>query len=72
MSNGKGDAPRPLSVDTETFKSNWEQTFGNTPEDNRARISASLDEIREEIGKLRNSLDNCEYSGLPHTASYEN
>lgn len=25
--NGKGDAPRPIVVDTETFKKNWEQTF---------------------------------------------
>lgn len=28
-STGKGDTPRPLSVNTEIFKSNWEQTFGN-------------------------------------------
>lgn len=25
--NGKGDIPRPIVVDTETFKKNWEQTF---------------------------------------------
>lgn len=25
--NGKGDSPRPISVDGETFKKNWEQTF---------------------------------------------
>jgi hypothetical protein len=61
MSAGKGDTPRPLSVNTEIFKSNWEQTFGNIPEDTRAQISASLDEV----------VYNCEYSGLPHTASYE-
>lgn len=28
MSNGKGDSPRPLSVDKETFASNWERAFG--------------------------------------------
>lgn len=28
MSNGKGDTPRPYSVDQETFKSNWERAFG--------------------------------------------
>ena len=87
MSAGKGDTPRPLSVDTETFKSNWEQTFGNTPEDNRARISASIEEIKlinekieqhkaaKELTELSQKMglyDNCEYSGLPHTASYEN
>jgi len=42
MSNGKGDTPRPFSVDQETFASNWERVFNN-----------------------------CEYSGLPNTASYE-
>jgi hypothetical protein len=26
--NGKGDTPRPLSVDTETFSSNWDRIFG--------------------------------------------
>ena len=25
---GKGDSPRPLSVDQNTFASNWEATFG--------------------------------------------
>jgi len=71
MTNGKGDTPRPLSVDTETYSSNWERTFGNTPEKNRARISASLQEVKEEIDRLREIVDNCEYSGLPNTSSYE-
>lgn len=26
--NGKGDTPRPISVDQQTFVSNWERTFG--------------------------------------------
>lgn len=26
--NGKGDSPRPMSVDTETFNDNWERIFG--------------------------------------------
>lgn len=26
--NGKGDKPRPLSVDRETFETNWERAFG--------------------------------------------
>lgn len=25
--NGKGDMPRPIVVDQETYKKNWEQTF---------------------------------------------
>ena len=29
MSNGKGDTPRPLSVDIKTYKNNWEHIFGN-------------------------------------------
>ena len=27
MSNGKGDTPRPLSIDIKTYKSNWERIF---------------------------------------------
>jgi hypothetical protein len=35
--NGKGDTPRPIVVDPETFKKNWEQTFPPpTPEPNDA------------------------------------
>lgn len=26
--NGKGDTPRPLSIDIETFNNNWERIFG--------------------------------------------
>ena len=26
--NGKGDQPRPLSVDTQTFDNNWDSIFG--------------------------------------------
>lgn len=71
MTNGKGDTPRPLSVDTETYKNNWEQTFGNTPQKAQLRISESLQEVQREINRLRDIVDNCEYSGLPNTSSYE-
>ena len=90
MSNGKGDTPRPLSVDSKTYNNNWERTFGNTPEKNRERISASIQEIQQKIDELNDKVneqkklneltqevqktglyDNCEYSGLPHTSSYE-
>jgi hypothetical protein len=36
--NGKGDTPRPIVVDPETFKQNWEQTF---PPPERGRIIES-------------------------------
>lgn len=26
--NGKGDKPRPLSIDRDTFEKNWERAFG--------------------------------------------
>ena len=26
--NGKGDDPRPFSVDQDTYTNNWERTFG--------------------------------------------
>jgi len=71
MTNGKGDNPRPFSVDIETYKSNYERTFGNTPEKAQARISESLQEIQKEINRLKDIVDNCEYSGLPNTSSYE-
>jgi hypothetical protein len=35
---GKGDTPRPIVVDPETFKKNWEQTF---PPPERGRIIES-------------------------------
>lgn len=30
--SGKGSAPRPFSVDDETFTDNWHRTFGPKPE----------------------------------------
>lgn len=30
--SGKGDTPRPIHVDPETYASNWESTFGKKPE----------------------------------------
>lgn len=29
---GKGDTPRPLSVDKETFNTNWDAIFNTPPE----------------------------------------
>lgn len=28
--SGKGDIPRPYTVDSQTFSSNWERTFGQS------------------------------------------
>lgn len=30
--NGKGDTPRPLSVDVETFANNWDRIFNKKTE----------------------------------------
>lgn len=30
--NGKGDSPRPLSIDSITFASNWDRIFGKKQE----------------------------------------
>ena len=32
IQNGKGDSPRPLSVDKETFYDNWDRIFSNNDE----------------------------------------
>jgi hypothetical protein len=33
MSNGKGHAPRPFSIDQQTYRANWDRIFGTTPVD---------------------------------------
>lgn len=37
--NGKGDTPRPLSVDQKTFKNNWERTFSKNSLDRELTLS---------------------------------
>lgn len=32
---GKGDKPRPIIVDRETFDDNWEKTFGKKEEEKK-------------------------------------
>lgn len=41
--NGKGDAPRPITVDAETYRANWERTFGNPPEPEGNEAPAFID-----------------------------
>lgn len=37
--NGKGGAPRPLSVDQKTFENNWERTFSKNQLDRDLSMS---------------------------------
>lgn len=67
MSNGKGDKPRPISVDSKTYENNWERTFGSSTKS----IDKRLEELQHDINVIREKLDNCEYSGLPTPESYD-
>jgi hypothetical protein len=42
--NGKGDTPRPLSVDAGTWQQRWARTFGQTPMRGFAASVAEPDE----------------------------
>ena len=66
MSNGKGDTPRPLSVDSKTFEDNWERVFGSK----QKKLEKKIQDLQADIDKVRDMLDH--YSGLPSTASYDN
>ena len=51
--NGKGDAPRPFSVDRQTFASNWERAFGGkTDDDDTCAYSGLLTVSSYETGSL--------------------
>jgi len=39
---GKGDSPRPFSVDPSTFTSNWEATFGKKKTEGEKQAEAFL------------------------------
>jgi hypothetical protein len=59
MSNGqagKGDTPRPFSVDQDTYANNWERVFGNKDDDTCAysglRNTSSYDSRSIEIQRL--------------------
>ena len=60
MSNGKGDTPRPLSVDRETFDNNWDKIFGNkeeTCEYSGLPAVTSYEELQEEINKVKEKIE---------------
>lgn len=54
MSNGKGDSPRPLSVDQKTFADNWDRIFKNsdTCEYSGLLNTSSYDEPHKEYAEL--------------------
>jgi hypothetical protein len=64
MSNGKGDTPRPISVDSRTYENNWERTFGTK----KKKFDEKVQALQADIDKVRELLDH--YSGLPSTQSY--
>ncbi len=37
--SGKGDTPRPIAVDQDTFAANWERTFGAKAEASSHKVS---------------------------------
>jgi hypothetical protein len=55
MSNGKGDTPRPLSVDQQTFSSNWDRIFNSTCEYSGLPNTSSYDESDKEYNEIRAS-----------------
>lgn len=65
MTNGKGDTPRPISVDSRTYENNWERTFGTK----KKKFDQKVQALQADIDKVRDMLDH--YSGLPSTSSYE-
>lgn len=42
---GKGSTPRPFEIDSETYSSNWERTFG------QAKSDDSLTKVENENGQ---------------------
>lgn len=53
MSNGKGDTPRPISVDNRTFENNWERTFGSK----QKKLDKKIQDLQADIDKVRDILE---------------
>ena len=53
MSNGKGDAPRPMSIDKRTFDTNWERIF----QTQKKKIDKQVQEVQEEINRVKEMLE---------------
>ena len=43
--NGKGDTPRPMQIDKQTFSNNWDRIFKSNT------MTPKVQEEKEEIGK---------------------
>lgn len=56
--NGKGDKQRPLSVDQETFASNWDRAFSKNEicEYSGLPTPVTVESIQKEITELSNKL----------------
>jgi hypothetical protein len=62
-SAGKGDTPRPLSVDMETYTSNWERIFGTKTECEYSGLPSvnayehfTIEEIKADLDKLEQKI----------------
>lgn len=47
--NGKGDTPRPMSVDRRTFSMNWERIF----QTQKKKVDKQVEELQSEIDKVK-------------------
>jgi len=57
---GKGSAPRPLSVDNNTFADNWAATFGKKHVDANDTSEECVDETDETEHDEDDALDYCD------------
>ena len=61
--SGKGDRPRPYSVDQKTFESNWESIFGNEGnkfsefEDKITRYNNETQEVKRSCSSVGRAPD---------------
>lgn len=72
--NGKGDSPRPLSVDSETFTNNWERIFGkkqdeiceysNLPSVSSYDLTKNTQETKLHDASKRSEIDPIQHPGL--------
>ena len=56
---GKGSAPRPYSVDSNTFESNWDTIFKQKPHEGQfdGNVTNTGSTSKNEEGKLSTSTD---------------
>ena len=56
---GKGSAPRPYSVDQETFNNNWDSIFKRKPHEGQfdGNVTDTSSTSKDEEGKLSSGAD---------------